>query len=51
MSNLESYVKKRKRLDPLSSQGAFLLATAGCLLPTSLRQAREKAGMTQDHCS
>jgi HTH-type transcriptional regulator/antitoxin HipB len=47
MSDLERYVKKRKRLDPEFAEG-FDVGYSNFKVGVLLRQAREKAGMTQD---
>ena len=47
MSDLERYVKKRKRTDPQVAEG-FEVGYSNFKVEVLLRQAREKAGMTQD---
>lgn len=47
MSDLERYVKKRKRRDPEFAEG-FEVGYSNFKVGVLLRQAREKAGMTQD---
>lgn len=47
MSDLERYVKKRKRLDPQFAEG-FEVGYSNFKVGVLLSQAREKAGMTQD---
>ena len=47
MSDLERYVKKRKRRDPEFAEG-FDVGYSNFKVGVLLRQAREKAGMTQD---
>ena len=47
MSDLERYVKKRKRLDAEFAEG-FDVGYSNFKVGVLLRQAREKAGMTQD---
>ena len=47
MSDLERYVKKRKRVDPEFSEG-FEVGYSNFKVGVLLRRAREKAGMTQD---
>ncbi|MEK6288011.1 MAG: helix-turn-helix domain-containing protein [Acidobacteriota bacterium] len=47
MSDLERYVKKRKRLDPEFAEG-FEVGYSNFKVGVLLRQASEKAGMTQD---
>src|ERR1041384_369693 len=46
MSDLERYVKKRKRLDPEFAEG--FEGYSNFKVGVVLRRAREKAGMTQD---
>jgi HTH-type transcriptional regulator/antitoxin HipB len=47
MSDLERYVKKRKRRDPEFAEG-FEVGYSNFKVGVLLKQAREKAGMTQD---
>ena len=47
MSDLEKYIKKRKRRDALFAEG-FEVGYSNFKVGVLLRQAREKAGMTQD---
>ncbi|HEV8485238.1 MAG TPA: helix-turn-helix transcriptional regulator [Blastocatellia bacterium] len=47
MSDLERYVRKRKRLDPKFAEG-FEVGYSNFKVGVLLRRAREKAGMTQD---
>jgi HTH-type transcriptional regulator/antitoxin HipB len=47
MSDLERYVKKRKRMDREFARG-FHVGYSNFKVGVLLRQAREKAGMTQD---
>ena len=47
MRDLERYVKKRKRTDPQFAEG-FEVGYSNFKVGFLLRQAREKAGMTQD---
>ena len=47
MSDLERYVNKCKRTDPQFAEG-FEIAYSNFKVGVLLRQAREKAGMTQD---
>jgi len=47
MSELEGYVKKRKRVDPEFAE-SFEVGYSNFKVGVLLRQAREKAGMTQD---
>jgi DNA-binding XRE family transcriptional regulator len=47
MSDLESYVRKRKRVDPEFAEG-FEVGYSNFKVGVLLRPVREKAGMTQD---
>ena len=47
MSDLERYVKKRKRLDAEFAEG-FEVGYSNLKVGVLIRRAREKAGMTQD---
>jgi HTH-type transcriptional regulator / antitoxin HipB len=47
MSDLERYLKKRKRLDPKFAEG-FEVGYSNFKVGVLLKQAREKAGMTQE---
>jgi ribosome-binding protein aMBF1 (putative translation factor) len=47
MSDLRSYIEKRKSLDPEFAEG-FESGYADFKISVLLRQAREKAGMTQE---
>jgi ribosome-binding protein aMBF1 (putative translation factor) len=47
MRDVERYVKKRKRLDPEFAEG-LEVGYSNFKVGVLLRQAREKAGMTQD---
>lgn len=47
MSDLKRYVRKRKRQDPKFAEG-FEVGYSNFKVGVLLRQAREKAGMTQD---
>ena len=47
MSDLERYVKKRKRVNPKFAEG-FEVGYSNFKVGVLLRRAREKAGMTQD---
>lgn len=47
MSDLEKYVKKRKRRDPEFAEG-FEVGYSNFKIGILLSQARERAGMTQD---
>jgi HTH-type transcriptional regulator / antitoxin HipB len=47
MSDLERYIKKRKRRDAEFAEG-FEVGYSNFKVGVLLRQAREKAGMTQD---
>ena len=47
MSDLEKYIKKRKRRDASFAEG-FEVGYSNFKVGVLLRQAREKAGMTQD---
>lgn len=47
MSDLERFVKKRKRLDPEFAEGSEV-GYSNFKVGVVLMQAREKAGMTQD---
>ena len=47
MSDLERYVKKRRRVDPEFAEG-FEVGYSNFKVGVLLRRAREKAGMTQD---
>lgn len=47
MSDLQKYINKRKRRDPEFAQG-FEVGYSNFKIGVLLKQAREKAGMTQD---
>jgi HTH-type transcriptional regulator/antitoxin HipB len=47
MSDLQRYINKRKRRDPQYAEG-FEVGYANFKVGVLLKQAREKAGMTQD---
>ncbi|HLF83022.1 MAG TPA: helix-turn-helix transcriptional regulator [Blastocatellia bacterium] len=47
MSDLQQYINKRKRRDPQFAEG-FEVGYANFKVGVLLKQAREKAGMTQD---
>lgn len=50
MSDLQQYINKRKRRDPQFAEG-FEVGYANFKVGVLLKQAREKAGMTQDQAA
>jgi len=50
MSDLQKYIAKRKRRDPEFAEG-FEAGYANFKIGVLLKQAREKAGMTQDQAA